>query len=157
MFSVIDAKTNKYKVNKTGTYYVGDPCYCFSHSETTWSELCDSMDDTCQGILTNKDNTISVLMLSTCYGDGTYQGTVDEESYEFPVDSGSLGLVHEFDIQENCSYLRYKELGATVYLSAGSVVTRSNTGEFKIVDPNGNTVVLISSSYDDNDEYASKF
>lgn len=156
--STLFAKTGeaKYTVLETGMYYVGDPCYCFSHSTTTWSEFCDSMDKSCQGIFVNADNTKSILALSTAYGDGGYTGFVNNTMHEFPVDAGILGLVKVNNIELGCSYLQSNDLGCVIELLEGSVVTRSYDGTFRIVDNNGNEIVCIHTSEDldaEDDEY----
>ena len=156
--STLFAKTGhaEYTVLEAGLYYVGDPCYCFSHSTTTWSEFCNSVDKTCQGIFVNADNTKSILALSTAYGDGCYTGFVNNTMHDFPVDAGILGLVKVKDIELGCSYLKSDRLGRVIELSEGSVVTRSSDGTFRIADANNNEIVCIHTSEDpiaEDDDY----
>ena len=134
----------EYTILESGPYYVGDPCYCFSHDTKTWLEFCESMDNSCQGIFTNKNHSKSILALSTAYGDGLYNGFIDDGYHNFPVDAGILGLVKVSDIEQGCSYLRSNDLGCIITLNKGSVVTRSNDGTFKINDENNRTVVFIA-------------
>ena len=147
---------NSFEVNVSGPYYVGDPCYCFSHDTTTWSEFCDSMDKSCQGIFTNKNRSKSIIGLSTMYGDGCYGGVVKSVMHEFPVDAGILGIVPMADVEVGSSFTQNNKLGCIIFLDEGSVVSRSKDGEFTITCSNGDVLVSIFTGDDeeqDDDHY----
>lgn len=78
-----------------GTYYIGDPCYPFPHDNTNlWDSWCK--------ILMNGGDRVAdwrkvfefrghkVATDSTAEGDGVY---CDQFGHDYPVDSGSLGIL----------------------------------------------------------------
>jgi len=73
-----------------GEYFIGDPCYVFSHE--TWSDVCDlfSYDDrgTTPPVVTFNERPLWAAM--TCYGDGCYP---DDTGHVYGVDSGLIGVV----------------------------------------------------------------
>jgi len=92
-------KTITDKVSATfpkGTYYIGDLCYIL---KPEWKEVCDLIikeDTVLEGKFKLSDGR-EFFIGNTAYGDGTYQ---DNLGQEYPVDSGSLGLIevrNEFD------------------------------------------------------------
>lgn len=80
-----------------GTYFVGDPCYAFSHDE--WDEMLAQTGlagEDGAGAAHMADGTIKRMwMVGTKYGDGGYS---DDDGNEYDVDSGTLGLVPVEDI-----------------------------------------------------------
>lgn len=146
-------------VNETGPFYLGDPCYCFGNSTTTWSEFCDywfrgkgKIFD--NGITFNKDQTIEILGLSTAYGDGYYPGDVFGTTFGFPVDAGLLGLVPMQYVEYGSSYQQDNSLGMIVKLERGDYV-EMNDGLFTIIR-NTKPVVSIETKGDD-DEFTEDF
>ena len=87
-------QTSKPYTLPAGTYFVGDPCYCFDDHDR-WMELLESsnyFEGDRQAIKFESDNYVAAF--GTMYGDGEYNG--------FPVDAGLLGCVHESLIEESC-------------------------------------------------------
>lgn len=68
-----------------GTYYIGDPCYCFDEE---WHSLLDKNEVFDIPMVTWKDGI--VLGFRTQYGDGVYY---DQYRRCYPVDAGLIGLV----------------------------------------------------------------
>lgn len=80
---------------KAGTYYVGDPCYVFSYDrEDGWDKLL---------LDTNFFKDIpphlegKIWAAGTKWGDGCYE---DQHGWQYPVDAGLIGVVHESLLQE---------------------------------------------------------
>lgn len=80
-----------------GKYYIGDPCYAVPNDgpkSVLWGDICDEMfggGGMTGGPNQSVSNIPGVLFWaeSTAYGDGTYFA----DGYEFPVDSGLLGIM----------------------------------------------------------------
>jgi len=70
---------------KPGTYYLGDPCYCFEGKK--WGEILSKSDTLDEPY--HEGNKI-VVAFSTAHGDGVYR---DQHGHKFPVDAGLIGLV----------------------------------------------------------------
>jgi hypothetical protein len=70
-----------------GTYYVGDPCYCFNDS---WDGLLKQTDYFREPVARDSEDVPFVVAFSTEYGDGTYY---DDDGRSYGVDAGLLGLV----------------------------------------------------------------
>ena len=82
---------------KAGQYYVGDLCYVIE--EEAWREVCAVTWDghsVKNGEFTLKDGTQFAIQ-STQWGDGFYR---DQDGYQYPVDSGSIGCVLLTDIKK---------------------------------------------------------
>ncbi len=77
---------NEYLV-PAGTYYLGDPCYCFN-DHTLWHSLLHSNDyfRDCS----KPFKGYNIFGFSTAYGDGTYRGS---NGFSYSVDAGLIGLV----------------------------------------------------------------
>ena len=84
-------------VMPAGLYYIGDPCYVLS--EERWAELRDAMHPQYPDGGRNLDGIdpaawtsqeLSMMAMETCIGDGGYR---DNESYEYGVDSGTIGAI----------------------------------------------------------------
>jgi hypothetical protein len=75
---------------KAGTYYVGDPCYAI-REEDDWDLFLQSGNT--EGIYSYKGR--KSFATSTSYGDGLYLGKdkITGIIYDFPVDSGMLGVI----------------------------------------------------------------
>jgi len=86
---------NKSVIVPAGTYYLGDPCYCFSNHTKTWEKLL-SVTDYFREPVAELENGI-VLGFQTSYGDGEYK---DKEGNSYCVDSGLIGLVSETLIED---------------------------------------------------------
>lgn len=71
-----------------GTYVLGDPCYCFADDSGTWEELLEITDYFRQPLAELLEGI--VLGFPTAHGDGIF---FDNDGYEYPVDSGMIGLV----------------------------------------------------------------
>lgn len=74
-----------------GTYYIGDLCYVLGDR---WSEVCEKTISSGHEALAGKfilDDGLEFAMLNTKYGDGRFTSNIIGE--EFPVDSGSIGIV----------------------------------------------------------------
>ena len=87
-------KTSKPYTLPAGTYFVGDPCYCFDDHDR-WMKLLESsnyFEGDRQAIQFESEHYVAAF--GTMYGDGEYNG--------FPVDAGLLGCVHESLIEESC-------------------------------------------------------
>lgn len=70
-----------------GNYFLGDPGYCFKDS---WEKIVDNYYDD-EGVLVKYKKKI-ILMFSTAFGDGGYPSN-EYPGFDFPVDSGLIGLV----------------------------------------------------------------
>lgn len=70
---------------KKGKYYIGDPCYCFSSEK--WDKILDASDCLDQPY---KEGRKILVAFQTAFGDGTYE---DQNSFEYDVDSGLIGLI----------------------------------------------------------------
>lgn len=95
---------------KAGKYYIGDPCYCFSHNKNSWEDLLKETEffEACEGEYKGKP----LYAGSTSYGDGIYY---DKKGNKYFVDSGTLGILdvslidrEGFDF-DNHSYYRIIE------------------------------------------------
>lgn len=106
---------------KAGEYYLGDPCYCFAHGTESWRELLNSCRcfEYTMGILNNS----YVLAFNTMYGDGTY---IDNNGYNYPVDSGLIGLVPVNLIEENSTFSKNNECGRIVEFKKDFICTNIN-------------------------------
>lgn len=74
-----------------GSYYLGDPCYVVNEEE--WSPTVNQMFDEKGRCVEGKIIPVSngiVMSFSTKHGDGSF---VDNMGNEYPVDSGTIGLV----------------------------------------------------------------
>ena len=84
----------------SGTYYIGDLCYCL-HGE--WSEVCDLLfegrdDGGCNEGVFNLPDGRAFALFSTAFGDGTY----DDQFYaQYMVDAGSIGCIKLSDIDRD--------------------------------------------------------
>ena len=80
-----------------GKYYVGDPCYAVPNDgpkADLWGDICDEMfggGGMNSGPNQSVSNIPGVIFWAdnTAYGDGVYFA----DEYEFPVDSGMLGIM----------------------------------------------------------------
>lgn len=95
---------------KAGKYYVGDPCYCFSHKKNSWDNFLKETEffEASEGEYKGK----AIYAGSTSYGDGTYY---DKKGNSYGVDSGMLSILdvslidrEDFDFNDN-SYYRIVE------------------------------------------------
>lgn len=108
---------------EAGRYWVGDLCYVLSDDE--WDDVCE---------LTIKGNNVidgefqlpsgkRFSMISTEYGDGTYD---DQYGNSYPVDSGSLGCILLSDISE------VSDLGNVHNFSTNFACSRDEDGVVRI-------------------------
>ena len=74
-----------------GIYYVGDPCYHIPDSK--WDDVLVATDYFTNPVFSDGEHY--VLGVGTVYGDGVYY---DQNGNEYPVDSGTLGLVSEHSL-----------------------------------------------------------
>ncbi len=81
-----------------GTYFIGDPCYCFDDS---WRELLDHTDFFESGISEFKGGFVAAE--GTAWGDGTYRGS---DGRDYDVDAGMIGAVsvNLYEAQESMNY-----------------------------------------------------
>lgn len=141
-------------ITKAGKFYLGDPCYCFSHSTKTWSEFCQNWYEpgaTGQGIANNLDGSVQIVGFQTAFGDGCYTGYLyigDQKIFEFAVDSGLLGLVPNEFIQQNSTFHLTGKYGIIIDLIEGDIVS-TNGGDFQI-KRNNVVIVSIATQYDDD-------
>ena len=74
-----------------GTYFIGDPCYMFSHDTPSWSEICKQSfnheNESLGGKLIPFNGRL-IFTGNTAYGDGNYEGS---DGYAYGVDAGILG------------------------------------------------------------------
>jgi hypothetical protein len=79
-----------------GTFWIGDLCYVMSDE---WDEVCDLtiQNNKCVGGVYQLANGRKFGMWYTAYGDGVY---FDNNGNEYPVDSGSIGIILVEDISE---------------------------------------------------------
>ena len=73
-----------------GTYYLGDLCYVMGDR---WDDVCEKTIDG-HNVLTGRfvlDDGVEFAILNTKYGDGFYSSNIIGN--DFPVDSGSIGVV----------------------------------------------------------------
>jgi hypothetical protein len=135
--------TNMADVLPPGNYYVGDLCYVFD--DKRWDQMCDAMG--------HKDCTIETDNDADCYkmpddgmvfymlrtdADGTYE---DTDGYSYPVDSASLGCVHEKYIQ------RMAKCGRIIEFPEPFTCSIDDEGSFSF----GGLVVFDFSSEKNND------
>lgn len=76
----------------TVAYYVGDLCYVIKDE---WREVCNIVSYTNEESAYQLEDGRNFFMLSTAYGDGTYN---DQQGRSYSVDSGSIGAVKVSDI-----------------------------------------------------------
>lgn len=91
-----------------GTYYVGDPCYCFDHE--SWRALGAQTNwfaDRADGEIAGR----RMAAFGTKHGNGTY---ADGCGNFYPVDSGLIGAVPVKMIDSESSYGRYRSCGHEV-------------------------------------------
>jgi len=96
---------------KAGKYFMGDPCYAFSHDTDSWDKICDQLHDDDKkdtGFVRLKGHIFPVF--GTDHGDGCYES--NHPGWTFPVDAGLIGLV-PFEIIER-EPKEYEELGQVV-------------------------------------------
>lgn len=138
------------QINYSTVFYVGDPCYCFSHKTKTWDNLCSSWFGA-NGTAVAKSDDVEVVGFSTAYGDGNYLGQVDCTNYYFPVDAGLLGVVPQEFIEPDSTFTKDSTCGILIELSAGDIIQTIN-GDFFI---SGSRFISIETngSTDEDDEY----
>ncbi|ASD50365.1 hypothetical protein FDI24_gp086 [Acidovorax phage ACP17] len=105
-----------------GTYYVGDPCYAFSHQTDTWDKLL-GLSDTFEKNVVDLDGK-HVAGFGTMYGDGIYNG--------FPVDAGLIGCVHEDLIEDNSTFRSSPNCGRLVTFDEPFTVQGYPNGDIRI-------------------------
>jgi hypothetical protein len=71
-----------------GKYYIGDPCYVFSHDTKSWEELLE-LTNYFDGEL-YEFKGYPIFAYSTAWGDGVY---VDNYDRAYGVDAGLIGIV----------------------------------------------------------------
>ena len=93
---------------KKGLYIVGDLCYLFN--DDTWQELCDTVFEKDQNNCEVKG--VPMWWHHTKYGDGSYDWdddkmseliSTDKRYKPFPVDSGTIGIVHIGILDTGCT------------------------------------------------------
>ena len=75
----------------SGTYFIGDPCYMFSHDTPSWNTICNISFNPENSKLGGKLITFNdrqIFTGNTAYGDGNYEGS---DGYVYGVDAGILG------------------------------------------------------------------
>lgn len=116
-------QTSKPYTIPAGTYFVGDPCYCFDAHER-WMRLLEATDyfiGDKQAIKFESDHYVAAF--GTMYGDGEYNG--------FAVDAGLIGCVHEALIDEECK-IGLDKLGKMVTFTEDFVVQCFGDGTIQI-------------------------
>ena len=116
-------QTSKPYTLPAGTYFVGDPCYCFD-DHPRWQRLLDATDyfnGDKQAIKFESEHYVAAF--GTMYGDGDYNG--------FSVDAGLIGCVHESLIEESCKP-QLGELGKMVTFQEGFVAQCFDDGTIEI-------------------------
>ena len=83
--SITEPKPQTHSVTiPAGEYIVGDPCYCFSHSEPTWGEFCSLMEFDRQNspveYVVAPSNGRWMVAAGTKWGDGLY---FDQHGHEY--------------------------------------------------------------------------
>jgi len=135
------------RINFTGKYYIGDPCYCFN-SDKTWGDLCNSWFGLNESPIAVSEN-IEVVGFGTAYGDGNYAGYIGSVRHSFPVDAGMLGVVPECFIERKSTFSSSEDVGVIIELSDGDIV-RCINGDFYL---SGSIDVNIITNDDDGDDY----
>lgn len=141
------------QINYSTVFYVGDPCYCFSHKTQTWDGLCSSWFSLNGGPIAKTDD-VEVVGFSTAHGDGNYLGQVDCTNYYFPVDAGLLGVVPQEFIEPDSTFAKDSSCGILIELSAGDIIQSIN-GDFFI---SGSRSISIETNFsneedEEDDEY----
>lgn len=88
---------------RSGTYYVGDLCYCM-HPQ--WNEVCNLTFPDGNRMVDgefNLTNGVRFALHSTAYGDGTYY---DKQGRLYPVDAGLIGCIRVEDVVDTESWLQ---------------------------------------------------
>lgn len=106
-----------------GRYYVGDPCYAFSHGTNTWDRI-GAATDWFETNATELQPGKWVGGFGTMWGDGEYNG--------FPVDAGLIGFVHEDLVEPGCTFLENPECGRWVVFAEAWVARAYHNGEIHI-------------------------
>lgn len=78
-----------------GKYWVGDPCQVLD--EHIWNSVLATNFDSHQEMFCGKFNDHHIAALSTAYGDGLF---LDNKFKQFSVDSGTIGVVDTYFLQE---------------------------------------------------------
>jgi len=102
-----------------GLYAVGDLCYILRDE---WAEVCELtiQGNTClDGEFTLKDGR-KFAVLRTAYGDGEYR---DQYGRNYPVDSGSIGLIQVEQEDESVFGMNFIQFDAPFEVSSeGGVI-----------------------------------
>ena len=120
-----------------GTYYVGDPCYCFNRD--TWL-LLGNQTDWFHKTPIGKLGKVPMLAFGTAYGDGEYP---DNAGRRYPVDSGLIGLVPEALIDAD-----YSDCGHLIVFDKPFDCEENGPGCMRF----GN-IIIDTSVYDDHQCY----
>lgn len=97
MKAQILSHTTKMRFPK-GTYFVGDPCYCFNSK--TWDEIGRQTDGFGDDTIMAELRDFTMWSEGTAYGDGEY---TDQFGNHYSVDAGLIGIV-PIEIVENKGY-----------------------------------------------------
>jgi|SRR5579864_7308883 len=89
-----------------GTYYVGDPCYCFNC--TSWEAIGAQNNGFKNNPMVATLNGHRLVALGTAYGDGRY---TDQRGRTYPVDAGLIGAVPVDIIDDDSSYRHQPDCG----------------------------------------------
>lgn len=89
-----------------GDYYIGDPCYFFTHDD--WGGVVSGLLD---GQQSECPNGLPVIGFGTKWGDGAYRGS---DGFTYGVDAGMIGLVSvdgvtSADIGASCRRVTFDE------------------------------------------------
>lgn len=114
--------------------YVGDPCYILNDEfyQGFWGKENDFKD----GEL-SKDGRPVMIVQGTAYGDGCYDGNINEYSasehrlHDFPVDAGVLAVVNlEFADPEKIKEVEESDLGVIFRTPCDTIILNEDGGEF---------------------------
>jgi len=123
-----------------GTYFIGDPCYCFSRD--SWLKLIDMTGCFDNGDHVEFNQLGNVVAFGrTDHGDGTY---LDQFGHQYSVDAGLLGAV-----PINLNEEMYDDLN-----ELGKVFTFEEEWEFDADDGlfNFGGKIIIDTTHEDWDE-----
>src|SRR5579859_1834385 len=70
---------------RAGNYYIGDPCYCFSHEK--WDAILNATNCLDEPY---KEGRKVLVAFGTAFGDGEY---TDQDGNKYSVDSGMLAAI----------------------------------------------------------------
>lgn len=110
-----------------GTYFIGDPCYCFDKS---WSKVLNETDYYSEPYKTDKGISMA---FNTAYGDGLYE---DWFGGRYPVDAGLIGATDIRLVERSYKGEKLEKIGRVVEFKEEFEINSKNGilsfGKFKI-------------------------